>query len=69
MTNTLHIPAGYLTLGLDSTGAVAELVDSRSGRNYISPGKSVPLVRLVINDVLAKPAASDGRPPTTRCPS
>lgn len=56
MTSTLHIPAGYLTLGLDATGAVAELVDSRSGRNYISPGKSVPLVRLVINDVLAKPA-------------
>ncbi|WP_155638434.1 hypothetical protein [Burkholderia cepacia] len=56
MTSTLHIPAGYLTLGLDSTGAVVELVDSRSGRNYISPGKSVPLVRLVINDVLAKPA-------------
>ncbi|WP_081078343.1 Ig domain-containing protein [Burkholderia cepacia] len=56
MTSTLHIPAGYLTLGLDSTGAVVELIDSRSGRNYISPGKSVPLVRLVINGVLAKPA-------------
>ncbi|AWV00311.1 hypothetical protein DM992_12780 [Burkholderia sp. JP2-270] len=56
MTSTLHIPAGYLTLGLDSTGAIVELIDSRSGRDYISPGKSVPLVRLVINEILVMPA-------------
>ncbi|WP_423392340.1 Ig domain-containing protein [Burkholderia sp. LMG 21824] len=49
MKSTLHIPAGYLTLGLDSTGAVVELIDSRSGHDFISPGKSVPLVSLVIN--------------------
>lgn len=49
MTSTLHIPAGYLTLGLDATGAVVELVDSRSGHDFISPGKSVPLVSLVID--------------------
>ncbi|WP_080970730.1 Ig domain-containing protein [Burkholderia cepacia] len=57
MTSTLHIPAGYLTLGLDSTGAIVELIDSRSGRNYISPGKFVLLVRLVINGILVLPAS------------
>ncbi|WP_175955342.1 Ig domain-containing protein [Burkholderia sp. BCC0405] len=56
MTSTLHIPAGYLTLGLDSTGTIVELIDSRSGHDYISPGKFVPLVRLVINGLLVKPA-------------
>ncbi|WP_423370970.1 Ig domain-containing protein [Burkholderia sp. LMG 32019] len=55
MTSTLHIPAGYLTLGLDATGAVVELVDSRSGHDFISPGKSVPLVSLVINGQQVKP--------------
>ncbi|NHV31043.1 Ig domain-containing protein [Burkholderia sp. D-99] len=56
MTSTLRIPAGYLTLGMDSTGAIVELIDSRSGRDYISPGKSVPLIRLVINGILVIPA-------------
>lgn len=49
MTSTLHIPAGYLTLGLNSAGAVVELIDSRNGRNCISPGKSSALVSLVID--------------------
>ncbi|WP_196788298.1 Ig domain-containing protein [Burkholderia cepacia] len=45
-----------MTLGLDATGAIVELIDSRSGRDYLSPGKSVPLVRLVIDSVLVMPA-------------
>ncbi|WP_196799091.1 Ig domain-containing protein [Burkholderia cepacia] len=46
-----------MTLGLDATGAIVELIDSRSGRDYLSPGKSVPLVRLVIDSVLVMPAS------------
>ncbi|MEV6583392.1 putative Ig domain-containing protein [Streptomyces sp. NPDC051582] len=49
VTGTLQIPAGYLTVGLDSAGTVVDLVDSRSGADRIAPGKRTSLVSLVVN--------------------
>lgn len=52
------VNAGYLRVGLDATGAVTSLVDSRNGRDYLVTGHgTAPLVSLVIDGRQVKPTA------------
>ncbi|MGW1091920.1 hypothetical protein ACWD4L_38095 [Streptomyces sp. NPDC002596] len=46
----LRIRAGFLSLGLDSTGRVVELKDTGRGTDYLSAGRSLPLVSVVLGD-------------------
>lgn len=50
-----HVNAGYLTVGLDAAGSVNHLVDSRSGTDYISSGRTSPLVSLVVDGTRSLP--------------
>ncbi|MHC3534414.1 hypothetical protein ACLQ2M_41535, partial [Streptomyces sp. DT7] len=47
--SALEIPAGYLDLGLDATGTVTALKDSRTGKDSLAAGKAASLVSLVID--------------------
>jgi hypothetical protein len=50
------VDAGYLNLGMDTTGQVTSLVDRRTGQNYLAGGHgSAPLVSLVIDGKQVKP--------------
>ncbi|MFE7215507.1 NEW3 domain-containing protein [Streptomyces sp. NPDC057611] len=62
-TAALKLSAGYLAIGLDSTGTVISLKDSRTGTDYLAPGKSVSLVSLVIDGQQVRPtkATRSGR--------
>ncbi|MFF3786872.1 Ig domain-containing protein [Streptomyces sp. NPDC001933] len=51
----IKLSAGYLAIGLDSTGTVISLKDSRTGTDYLAPGKSVSLVSLVIDGQQVRP--------------
>ncbi|WP_405685496.1 Ig domain-containing protein [Streptomyces sp. NBC_01387] len=52
------VNAGYLRVGMDDTGAVTSLVDSRNGRNYLVAGHgTAPLVSLVIGGKQVKPTS------------
>ncbi|WP_406416799.1 Ig domain-containing protein [Streptomyces sp. NBC_00873] len=51
----IQLSAGYLVIGLDSTGTVISLKDSRTGTDYLAPGKSASLVSLVINGRQERP--------------
>ncbi|OIJ90431.1 Ig domain-containing protein [Streptomyces colonosanans] len=46
----LRINAGFLAVDLSDTGRVAGLRDLRTGTDYVAPGKSVPLVSVVLGD-------------------
>ncbi|MFB7224662.1 hypothetical protein [Streptomyces sp. NPDC056227] len=46
----LRIRAGFLSLGLDSTGRVVELKDTGKGTDYLSAGRWLPLVSVVLGD-------------------
>ncbi|UNK70813.1 Ig domain-containing protein [Microbacterium sp. H1-D42] len=48
-SDDLRITAGYLSIGLDSTGTVTSLSDIRTGTEYLVPEKHAPLVSLVID--------------------
>ncbi|MER6949133.1 Ig domain-containing protein [Nonomuraea sp. NPDC000554] len=51
----VRIGAGYLAIGLSDTGLVTSLVDTRTGADYLAPGKSVPLVSVVADGQRAVP--------------
>lgn len=52
------VDAGYLRVGMDATGTVTSLVDSRDGRNYLVAGHgTAPLVSLVIGGRQVKPTS------------
>ncbi|WP_331765916.1 Ig domain-containing protein [Embleya sp. NBC_00896] len=51
----IQLSAGYLAIGLDSSGAVTSLKDSRTGADYLAPGKSASLVSLVVNGRQERP--------------
>ncbi|MFF3258956.1 Ig domain-containing protein [Streptomyces sp. NPDC002932] len=51
----LEIPAGYLDIGLDTTGTVTALKDSRTGKDYLAAGKAASLVSLVIDGRQVRP--------------
>ncbi|MEV0408591.1 Ig domain-containing protein [Actinoallomurus sp. NPDC050550] len=58
------ITAGYLTIKLDTAGTVVGLLDARTGIDHLAPGKSAPLVSLVIGGKQVRPTkvvrAGDG---------
>ncbi|NEA76712.1 Ig domain-containing protein [Streptomyces sp. SID13588] len=54
----LTVDAGYLRVGLDSTGQVTSLIDSRSGANRVATGHgTAPLVSLVVGGQQVQPTA------------
>ncbi|WP_327242132.1 discoidin domain-containing protein [Streptomyces sp. NBC_01320] len=54
----VQVDAGYLRVGMDTTGQVTSLVDSRTGQNHLAAGHgTAPLVSLVIGGKQVKPTA------------
>ncbi|MFE1932667.1 Ig domain-containing protein [Streptomyces sp. NPDC059474] len=51
----LSLSAGYLSIGLDRTGTVTGLLDSRTGTDHLAPGKAASLVSLVIDGKQIRP--------------
>ncbi|MCW3839580.1 NEW3 domain-containing protein [Micromonospora yasonensis] len=51
----IEIPAGYLSVGLDSAGTVVGLRDTRTGFDYLEPDRSASLVSLVIDGKQQRP--------------
>ncbi|WP_406514978.1 discoidin domain-containing protein [Streptomyces sp. NBC_00873] len=52
------VDAGYLQLGMDATGTVTSLVDSRTGQNHLATGHgTAPLVSLVVDGKQVKPTS------------
>ena len=52
------VDAGYLRVGMDATGAVTSLVDSRDGRDYLVAGHgTAPLISLVVDGKQVKPTS------------
>lgn len=52
------VDAGYLQVGMDASGTVTSLVDSRDGENYLATGHgTAPLVSLVIGGQQVKPTS------------
>ena len=52
------LDAGYLRVGMDSTGEVTSLVDTRTAQDYIATGQgTAPLVSLVINGKQVPPTS------------
>ncbi|MYS80364.1 NEW3 domain-containing protein [Embleya scabrispora] len=51
----IRLSAGYLAIALDSSGTVSSLKDSRTGTDYLAPGKSASLVSLVIDGRQERP--------------
>ncbi|MGA5097051.1 NEW3 domain-containing protein [Streptomyces lavendulocolor] len=54
---SVQIQAGFLNIGLDDTGTVVALTDSRTNVDYLASGKSAPLISLVIGGVQHKPTS------------
>ncbi|WP_406419835.1 discoidin domain-containing protein [Streptomyces sp. NBC_00842] len=55
VSGALSLSAGYLSIGLDGTGTVTGLLDSRTGLDYLAPGKAASLVSLVIDGRQIRP--------------
>ncbi|MFG6448156.1 carbohydrate binding domain-containing protein [Roseateles sp. BYS180W] len=53
----LTLKAGHLSLGVDASGTVVNLVDQRSKLNYVAPGKTAPLISLVIDGKRVAPSS------------
>ncbi|WP_327258402.1 discoidin domain-containing protein [Streptomyces sp. NBC_01240] len=54
----VQVDAGYLRVGMDTTGQVTSLVDRRTGQNHLVAGHgSAPLVSLVVGGKQVKPTA------------
>ncbi|WP_427896217.1 Ig domain-containing protein [Kribbella sp. GL6] len=53
----LRIDAGYLSIALSNSGRVTALTDVRSGKDYLAPGKSAPLVSLLVDGHLEEPTS------------
>ncbi|WP_331769891.1 Ig domain-containing protein (plasmid) [Embleya sp. NBC_00888] len=51
----IRLSAGYLDIGLDSSGTVTGLKDSRTGTDHLAPGKSASLVSLVVDGRQVRP--------------
>ncbi|MFE6955742.1 Ig domain-containing protein [Streptomyces sp. NPDC057696] len=52
---TITLTAGYLAVGLDRSGTVVSLVDTRTGRDHVVAGKAAPLVSLVVDGKQVRP--------------
>ncbi|WP_202875541.1 Ig domain-containing protein [Kribbella speibonae] len=61
----LRIEAGFLSIGLSSNGRVTALTDIRSGKDYLAPGKSAPLISLMVDGRLEEPTGVTPRRPGT----
>ncbi|NEB77236.1 hypothetical protein G3I40_18720 [Streptomyces sp. SID14478] len=51
----LTLTAGYLAVRLDPCGTVVSLVDTRTGRDHASAGRTAPLVSLVVDGEQVRP--------------